>query len=281
MLLCLSKTCIILSANTRSAQGRCDYQLITTGANSLAVVYRATLSNKDHLKLATDMTTDRYLRCCHLAYGAAAVSLLTIHLSFLVSVSQGYIDGCSPYWSDCSSISRSGRHGLAYFIFKGGMLPAALLLGLFWQLNRLWLGSLAADSAAGRYLPAVGWTASLALLIYTLALGHSGDTFYLLRRFGVVTFLGLSLIAFALLAGALRRSPLKWHGSLLGRGSAAILGLALISLVLDALLGDDYEQLENAFEWWLVLLLLVQLLWVARLWQLTAFTLTPHSRPRS
>lgn len=217
------------------------------------------------------------LRCSHLAYGTAATILLTLHLCFLTSVSQGYIDVCNPYWIDCSSISRSGRHGLAYFIFKGGMLPASLLLGVVWQLNGLWLQSLGLKSAACRYLPVIGWVASLALLVYTLALGHSGDTFYILRRFGVVTFLGLSLIGFALLAGALRNSSLHRQGVWLGRSSAGILAIALLSLVLDALMGEQYDRLENAFEWWLVLLLLTQLLWLARLWQLTAFTLSAHT----
>lgn len=214
-------------------------------------------------------------RCSYLAYGAALTILVTIHVCFLVSVNQGYIDSCNPYGADCSSISRSGRHGLAYFIFKGGMLPVSVLLGLFWQFNRLWLDSLGAKSSARDCLPALGWIASFALLIYTLSLGHTGDTFYILRRFGVLVFLGLSFIAFALLAGALRRTPLAKQGRALGRSSAVILGVALFSLLLDALLGADYDRLENAFEWWLVALLLTQLLWVARLWQQSSFFLRP------
>lgn len=217
------------------------------------------------------------LQCCRLAYSAAVISLLTIHLCFLISAWQGHIDWCNPYWADCVSISRSGRHGLAYFLFKGGMLPVCVLLGLFWQLNSLWLASLSVHSTASRYMPMLGWTASAALLIYTLSLGHTGDLFYLLRRFGVVVFLGLSFIGFALLANALRDSVLGRQGRLLGRSSAGILALAIFSLILDAALADRYEPLEDAFEWWLVLLLLTQLLWFARLWQLSNFVLTAKS----
>ncbi len=213
------------------------------------------------------------LYCSHLAYLAAATLLLTMHLSFFVSVWQGYIDWCNPYWADCVSISRSGRHGLAYFIFKGGMLPAALMLAVFWQLNCLWLRSMDIRDRACRMLVALGWIASLALLIYTLSLGHSGETFRSLRRFGVVSFLGLSFINFALLASALKKTPLQRQGRYLQNSSAAILTVAILSLALDALLGAGYDRLENAFEWWLVLLLISQLFGVALMWERSGFEL--------
>ena len=211
------------------------------------------------------------LRCPVLAYLSAGGILLTIHLCFAVSVWQGIFEPCNPYWSDCESISRAGRHGLAYFLFKGGMIPVCLLLGFFWQLNRAWLQSLGSDA---RSLPALGWTASFALLVYTLSLGHSGDAFYLLRRFGVVFFLGLSFIAFVRLSAALLHTRLRDSARLLRQSLGFILGVALFSLVLDAWLGSDYDRLENAFEWWLILLLTLQLFWIARLWQRSDFRLT-------
>ena len=60
-----------------------------------------------------------------LGWAAALLPLVTIHVCFLVSVFEGHIDLCFPYWEGCSSISRAGRHGTAYFLFKGGMMPAA------------------------------------------------------------------------------------------------------------------------------------------------------------
>ena len=215
------------------------------------------------------------LQCHRLAYATGGIMLLTIHACMIVSAWQGHVDACNPYWADCVSISRSGRHGLAYFIFKAGMLPAALLLALFWQLNAHWLKTLPAGGRQ-QHLTAIGWIAAIALLAYTLSLGHSGDAFYLTRRFGVVTFLGLSLIGFALLARALKQSALRQQGKWLERSCAGILSIALFSLALDALLAERYDRLENAFEWWLVLLLILQLCWVARLWQNTAFGLSPR-----
>jgi hypothetical protein len=46
-----------------------------------------------------------------------------------------------------------------------------------------------------------------------------------------------------------------------------LLGLGVLSLVLDAVLGAGYQRFEDAFEWWLALLLNGYFLLLARLWQ--------------
>lgn len=79
-----------------------------------------------------------------LALEAGLMPLLTIHATFAIAAVEGHTSWCIPYWGSCSSISRTGRHGTAYFVFKGVMLPAALLGVLFWWLNRLWLLQLCA-----------------------------------------------------------------------------------------------------------------------------------------
>ncbi|MFT5576720.1 MAG: hypothetical protein ACI89D_002249, partial [Bermanella sp.] len=156
---------------------------------------------------------------------------------------------CNPYWADCISISRSGRHGLVYFIFKSSMLLAALMLAIFWQLNAIWLRSLGAPLARQWILPAIGWRGTGGLYPLTWPQWrHLPNPSSRWRR----NILGLIFIGFALLAGTLKRSPLHFQRLQLQTGSAAILALALTSILLDALLGDGYDRLENAFEWWLV-----------------------------
>lgn len=133
----------------------------------------------------------------------ALVPMLTIHLSWLVSSAQGHLQWCNPYWLDCHSVSATGRYGLAYFIFKGGMIPALVLLACYWWINQQWLHIVTTNRSQKLFL--LGITASFALLIYTLSLGHVGDTFYLLRRAGVVIYLGLTFIAQLLLSATLAR----------------------------------------------------------------------------
>src|SRR5690554_5237964 len=153
---------------------------------------------------------DEVTRLWWLALIATLVPFVTIHAAFLVSALEGHVRWCFPYWETCTSISRTGRQGTGYFIFKGGMLPTTMLLALYWWLNRVWLRSLGVTG--GRVLPWLGLVSSLALLIYTVALGHAGDAFHLMRRSGVVGWFGLTWIAQLQLGAALRQHP-RWQCS--------------------------------------------------------------------
>ena len=159
-----------------------------------------------------------------IAWLAALLPLVTIHLCFVVSAAEGHIDWCLPYWDGCSSISRAGRHGTAYFLFKGGMIPALVMQALFWTLNRRWLR--ACGGPDQRSLMIMGWVAAFCLLLYTLTLGHRGDTFHLLRRIGVMGYFGLTFIAQLRLSAALAALPDWSHaGRRLLRLCALALGL--------------------------------------------------------
>ncbi|MCK5873507.1 MAG: hypothetical protein KAG82_02330 [Alcanivoracaceae bacterium] len=214
-----------------------------------------------------------------LALICAAIPFLTIHLSFLVSAVEGNVRWCFPYWETCTSISRTGRHGTAYFIFKGGMIPACVLLALFWWLNRLWLQLLGLEG--GKSLPWLGLVSSLALLIYTLALGHAGDTFYLMRRVGVIGWFGLTYIAQLQLGASLRHHP-HWGkaGQRLLQLSVVTLLIGLISVVAGLVVPERHDELENAFEWTLALLLNVHGFAVALLWRRSGFALSPQLNRR-
>ncbi|WP_082633364.1 hypothetical protein [Lacimicrobium alkaliphilum] len=190
--------------------------------------------------------------------------MLTMHLSWLAASIQGHLEWCNPYWLHCHSVSSTGRYGLGYFIFKGGMIPALVLLSWYWWLNQQWLNRL--SNHHSQKLCVLGLIASPALLIYTLSLGHVGDTFYLLRRAGVVIYLGLTFIAQLLLSAALARHITQ--GKVLLRLSFATLAIALFSLLLDALPAVDYKSMEDAFEWLLILLLNLHVLIVAWLWKI-------------
>lgn len=207
-----------------------------------------------------------------LALAAALIPLLSIHTTFAVAVFEGYISWCIPYWDSCTSISRTGRHGTAYFIFKGAMLPAALLGILFWWLNSLWLLQLGAPGRGQRWIPWLGLVACVALAAYTLALGHEGEGFNLIRRIGVVLYFSLTYIAQLLISSALKDHP-RWHqsGKRLLWLSEVTLAVGFLSVILTAAAPDLYSQIDNAFEWILALLINLHALWVALLWRQSSF----------
>jgi hypothetical protein len=207
-----------------------------------------------------------------LALAAALTPLVTIHVTFVVSVFEGYVSWCIPYWDSCTSISRTGRNGTSYFIFKGAMLPAATLGILFWYLNSRWLYQLGANSRGRFWIPWLGLVACVALAAYTLALGHSGDGFNLVRRTGVVLYFSLTYIAQLLISAALIGHP-RWYQS--GRRLLWLCGLALtvgiVSVILTALVPQIYSQLDDAFEWVLALLINLHAIWIAVLWRQSCF----------
>jgi hypothetical protein len=200
----------------------------------------------------------------------ALLPMLTIHLTWIISGAQGYLHWCNPYWFSCHSISATGRYGLAYFLFKGGMIPAIVLLAFYWWINHLWLRSLGA--AGGRALFVLGIFASLALLVYSLSLGHAGDTFQLLRRTGVLAYLGFTFIAQVILGAALS-GFVPAQGKRLLQLSGLTLMLAMASLLLDVLPVVDYKRMDNAVEWFLVLLLNLHAIAVAWLWKVNGLGL--------
>lgn len=207
-----------------------------------------------------------------LALAAGAIPLLTIHATFFISVLEGHVPLCIPYWDSCTSISRTGRYGTAYFLFKGTMLPAALLGILFWWLNGRWLRQLGVHGASAAWVPWLGLIACVSLGAYTLALGHEGDGFNLIRRTGVVLYFALTFISQLLISAALRSHP-NWHtqGDRLLKWCQLTLGVGIVSVILDGVAPAFYSQRDDAFEWVLALLINIHALWLAWLWRASRF----------
>lgn len=218
------------------------------------------------------MVDHRFVHLWWLALAAALIPLLTIHTTFAVSVLEGHVELCMPYWDSCTSISRTGRYGTSYFIFKGAMLPAALLGILFWWLNGRWLRQLGIHSTGVAWIPWLGLIACLALAAYTLALGHAGDGFSLIRRIGVVLYFSLTFINELLVSAALRGHPHWTHlGGRLLNLCQLTLGVGILSVILEGVVPAFHETLEDAFEWVLALLINIHALWLALLWRRSRF----------
>ncbi|WP_368563674.1 hypothetical protein [Pseudoxanthomonas sp. UTMC 1351] len=208
----------------------------------------------------------------------ALLFLGAVHLAWWLSMQQGHIPACVPYWDGCTSISRAARHGLGNSLFRLAVLPCALLHGLNWWLARAWLRrpERARDVVADAML-VLGALSALALAIYTTFLGTEGEIYRFLRRYGVVVYFGFGFLAQLLFLRLARR-----EGKLMaGIGSAMLaicvamlalgLGNVIASLVLtDAVLKD---HLENALEWQLGLLLVAWFVLQAVLWKRARFAM--------
>lgn len=206
--------------------------------------------------------------------------LFTIHATYLIAASQGFVEWCIPYVQSCTSISATGRNGLGYFVFKGAMIPAQVLLVFYWWVNDRWLQSLGYPRGHGVFW--LGLLASLFMMIYILSLGHAGDTFHLLRRIGVIGYVGMTGIAQISLGAALYRSGgFSRSGRRLLGLSGFTLAVASLSVILDGLPAVDHDRMEHSFEWILIVLLILHGAAVVLIWRRAGLALNLLASPEA
>lgn len=208
------------------------------------------------------------------ALWAALLPLVSVHLTYLVAASYQLVDWCIPYIDSCTSISATGRHPPASYLFRATILPAAVIFVAYWWLNRAWLRS-AAPAMRGRALDWMLWLGVLAcfgLIAYTTVLGEAGERWQRQRRIGIVLYFSLTFLAQLLLAGQLRaRAALiaqakPYARAMLGN-CMVLLCLGVATVIWQVLDEAGYDALEDAFEWVLALLLQVNFLLGYLLWR--------------
>ncbi|MBL8224586.1 MAG: hypothetical protein JNM50_04585 [Chromatiales bacterium] len=192
-----------------------------------------------------------------LAFTCLLLPVVTVHACYAIAVGQGHLPLCVTYLQGCTSISATGRYGAAYFLFKGGILPTTTLLAAFWWLAGTWLRALG-DTAATRqrWMLGLGLTGAAFLAIYAVALGHKGEVYNLMRRFGVTVYFGTSYLAALLLvdrAWHCAEVPLRLRRALLAVVTV-LLVLGLGSIPVSNFVADK-DPIENAIEWVFTLLL--------------------------
>lgn len=198
-----------------------------------------------------------------LALLLATLPTLAINLNYLIAAWQATVPWCNPYWDSCTSISATGREGAAFYFFKFTMLPIALLYWWYWQSAS---ATLSGHGYQGRSIVLLGRIAVLALTVYVICLGLVGDNFQLARRIGIIFYFTLTYLCQLLILyqlGKLRvpHPGRRWQALLL----LLILAIGLLTLALDAV-RDDYDAMEDAFEWNIALLLHCNFLLAALGW---------------
>ncbi len=197
---------------------------------------------------------------------AALVPFIGVHATYLVAASHGLVDWCNPYIDSCTSISATGRHPPASYLFRATMLPSAIFMMGYWWYNHAWLGELqrktgGARSRANDWMLRLGIVACIGLILYVTVLGEAGDTWARQRRIGTVLFFSFTYMSQLLLYAQLRQHRTRLVAvpeALLGIMSllcVALLVTGVFTVILQ--LWDEawYETVEDAFEWVLSLML--------------------------
>lgn len=193
-------------------------------------------------------------------------------ITYFISVSEGFVPECIPFIDGCTSISKTGRHGYSYYIFKALMMPAAMVIVLYWILTFSWLKAQGERSSVSLVLILFfGVTAGLFLILYTTFLGSEGDIYRLMRRFGTIVFFLFSYLGHCLLA--FRCYKLLGINRCVGwkLGLCVLVTVQLIIFAFSKQIATDHDSLENVIEWQsaYILTLLPVLTWI--LWNRTGF----------
>ena len=214
--------------------------------------------------------------------GVWGLCWLTGILTYFISLSQGYVHECIPFIDGCTSISKTGRYGYSYFVFKALMIPVAVLHIQYWMLTRDWLRALG-DVAlwAQHTLLLFGVVSGIALIVYTTFLGSEGDIYRLLRQWGTRLFflfmyLGQALLAFRCYRRLGLNRVVGWK-----IGLCSLVTLQLLVFALAKYIVTDPDWLENAIEWQsaYILAFLPFLTWC--LWNQTGFQIQPSVRKQN
>ncbi len=190
-----------------------------------------------------------------LALATGLWPIIWIHATYLLAAAEGHVPWCFPYIDSCTSISATGRHGLAWWLFKATMLPYAVLLLLFWRAMADELIQLGDHRAAAAWIRGMGTVAAIFLVVYTVALGAVGDFFQLQRRIGIILYFSMTAFSQLLFTWRLGRLGIPdgtrtWHLGI----CYGFLSIGVFSLILDASI-PNYDDYEDAFEWVLALIM--------------------------
>ena len=207
---------------------------------------------------------------------AGGIPLLVGLLSYWISIRAGVVPSCVVFWDGCVSVSAAGRSPPAVFLFKGGFLPAATIIGLYWWLMGSWLKALGDTSRAVNTLRVVGMIGALFLVLYTTYLGSSGDFYRLMRRYGVTVYFAFTVLAQILVARSLLRlriPPLTAVARVKLSLCVALLLLGLAVTFIKPFLAQP-KLLENSVEWTFALLMQSNFLFTYPAWRATGVSTT-------
>ena len=165
------------------------------------------------------------------------VPVLTIFVSYLISASNGYVDWCMPIIEGCTSISKVGRYGLSFYLYKIFIIPSLILMIYFWLKAYL-------NIYKNIVLIFLSVVACLFLIIYLIALGFDGKIYRFMREIGIFVFFVLMPICQAWLTISTSHNFLnKFFLYLI---IFVFIGLACVYLSILSLDNDNYE---NIIEW--------------------------------
>lgn len=192
-----------------------------------------------------------------------------------LSMQQGLVPACNPFWDGCTSISRAARHELPNHLFRTLMLPAATLQALVWVLVARWLRQAGAAGRGVAWIAPLGVVAGIALVVYGSFLGTEGAVYRWLRQYGTVGYFGFTCLNLLLTGNAVQALvrvqrltlPRLLEHAMVALAAALVL-LGVGNAIVAAAFGEPLKgRVENVTEWWGAAIFVLGFVAIAALWR--------------
>ena len=207
-----------------------------------------------------------------------ALPLLTVVISYIVSVRLNLVSFCIPNLDGCTSISRVGRYEPVKYFFKPFMYLFGVFLILYWRENFLKLKLLLSNDRQLMFSYMFGIISVLFLFLYIFYLGES-NIYRFFRKIGIYIYVFFTVIAQLLLA--IQYIKLKNEENLNYRfiKFKLILSILLISfgiIVLPILVTkiESFPEIKNIISWNYFLLIQIYYLITFYCWKSQSHTLS-------
>jgi len=205
---------------------------------------------------------------------AGLLPLVATVLAASLSMQQGLVPACNPFWDGCTSISRAARYELPNILFRALMLPAATLQALVWVAVARWLVQCGAAGRGVAWIAPLGVVAGIALVVYGSFLGTEGPIYRWLRQYGTVAYFGFTCLNLLLTGNAVqalvrvRRLLMpRWleHAMVALASTLVLLGVG--NALVAAAFGEPLKgRVENVTEWWGALIFVLGFCAIAAMW---------------
>lgn len=210
-----------------------------------------------------------------LALLAGLLPLVATVVATTLSMQQGLVPTCNPFWDGCTSISRAARHDLPNHLFRALMLPAATLQAVVWLLTARWLLQCGAVGRGVAWIAPLGVVAGIALVVYGSFLGTEGPMYRWLRQYGTVAYFGFTCLNLLLTGNAVQalvragrlRMPRALECAMVTLATTLVL-LGLGNAIVAAAFGEPLKgRVENVTEWWGALIFVLGFVALALMWR--------------
>ena len=172
------------------------------------------------------------------------VPVLTVTIAYFFSSFGGYVEWCFPLLDGCTSISKVGRYGVSFYLYKILIIPSVILMINFWYQVNL-------NIYQSKLVLSLSITSCIFLIIYLIALGFDGKIYRFMREIGIFLFFLVTPICQAWLTFSLSSNKIssKFYLYILLSIYLICIGSYLY------ILPFDNANYENVIEWNFALLI--------------------------